>query len=92
MAVPMQGEMALDSCSPCCRFRTVDEVESDGVTMPYFADGSFIMSPLNCLSNSANHRCDGFPNPKAASIRPCHTFVSIIFSYGLQPRSGRGSL
>ncbi|WP_276942385.1 hypothetical protein [Ferrimicrobium acidiphilum] len=27
----------------------------------------FIISPLNCLSNSANHRSDGFPNQKAAS-------------------------
>jgi len=29
----------------------------------------FMLSPLNCLSGSADHRCDGFPNSMSASTR-----------------------
>lgn len=38
--------------------------------------GPFIMSPLNCLSSSANHRCDGLPNSTAVST--CLTSVIHI--------------
>jgi len=49
----------------------------------------FIMSPLNCLSSSANHRCDGLLSSPAAST--CLTTVvrSPLQRHGYDDRDGK---